>query len=1022
MRLFGLDISVRRRARVLKPGSAGWAAVLAAAAGRSHAGATLSGGVLERLISGLTPEQMAGYLDEFYAGNFRNMAMLWEVIERGDPVCAPVAAKRKDKVDAEVSGWRVEPVNETAAAKRQADWLRGFMAGDVRARAAAEPQRCGGVSMASRFMLDAVGKRWSCLQMTWGKGPKLLLEHLPLWHVVQVDGVLHYVPDLARAGGLLPMRPEEWVVCSRSRAVMEAAALQVLFRRLPEQQMVRILEKFGISNVYGETNAQPGSEAWDALQEAVWAYQSDMPVVVSSGTKLNTIQTDFEAARLHHPHMERCDRIITVNWLGGSLGTFAASGTGTLAGGAQADDLDDIVRSDCAWESEVWNTQIVPHALQRRYGRGTRVLAKVVIEKPDAQDDGSDLEVITELTDRGAPVPVEFAMDRFGIPMPSEGEPVLLSAAAQAAAAQVGPLAAPGGGAAGEDADAAAAAAREPLNGAPVQALTDLIAEVATGRLPRENALAIMEAAFGLEPEQAERMMGKVGRMFFVEDDERPHSARSHVRRGPGRDRRADLDGLAATGLQAFGAAYAAMMQTAIAAINPAAPSAEDLEGWRPDEDAFDRAAAVAGQLVFAAAMMGFEPHRDGLATGRISERPHARSHAAMGYEALPFDAAMEFWSRKELVADFADLERLQMTWDEARVRGFRIAGVTADTALQMAHEQIGRAAAGEISGTELVSRLRERLSLNARHAEIVARTNIQSAYQWGHWQQLAAVAADLGWMALEVVLDDDTSDICEPLAQKAYPHDSPVWQEYYPPNHYLCRTTVIALDLDEVREFGYETGAAVPPRHPDTGVAFHAQHGFEGNIGQVSLAEQPGMDIESGEIEALTADSIEMALGDRVDHPGVHYGDWQAKGFESARDWTGLPTGPAQVSPEAARARLEAGEEIITPHGETVTFGSAILRHWEQETGKIAADIEGRLMHLDWAVATVRAPRELWAQDTQDVYVQAFTRSSGAFRGCMVAVTRETGEARTYFVRSVGGLDKCRKGRSVDRFPAGEG
>lgn len=52
------------------------------------------------------------------------------------------------------------------------------------------------------------------------------------------------------------------------------------------------------------------------------------------------------------------------------------------------------------------------------------------------------------------------------------------------------------------------------LNGAQVQALADLVQSVALGQLPRESAVAIVESAFLLSKEEAERILGSAGNGF----------------------------------------------------------------------------------------------------------------------------------------------------------------------------------------------------------------------------------------------------------------------------------------------------------------------------------------------------------------------------------------------------------------------------------------------------------------------------------------------------------------------------
>lgn len=52
------------------------------------------------------------------------------------------------------------------------------------------------------------------------------------------------------------------------------------------------------------------------------------------------------------------------------------------------------------------------------------------------------------------------------------------------------------------------------LNGAQLKSLLDVIAQVASGQLPRESGIEIISTSFSLAPEKAESIMGTVGKGF----------------------------------------------------------------------------------------------------------------------------------------------------------------------------------------------------------------------------------------------------------------------------------------------------------------------------------------------------------------------------------------------------------------------------------------------------------------------------------------------------------------------------
>jgi len=52
------------------------------------------------------------------------------------------------------------------------------------------------------------------------------------------------------------------------------------------------------------------------------------------------------------------------------------------------------------------------------------------------------------------------------------------------------------------------------LNGAQVASLLEIVRQVALGQMPRETGVNMMQVAFAISKENAEKMMGKVGKGF----------------------------------------------------------------------------------------------------------------------------------------------------------------------------------------------------------------------------------------------------------------------------------------------------------------------------------------------------------------------------------------------------------------------------------------------------------------------------------------------------------------------------
>lgn len=90
-------------------------------------------------------------------------------------------------------------------------------------------------------------------------------------------------------------------------------------------------------------------------------------------------------------------------------------------------------------------------------------------------------------------------------------------------------------------------------------------------------------------------------------------------------------------------------------------------------------------------------------------------------------------------------------------------------------------------------------------YLENVYRTNMSSQYSIGNYKQMKEVEDDFPYWQYNAVGDNRTTKICQSLHGKIYKSDDTFWNTYYPPNHYQCRSTVICLSKDDMKEYGYK-------------------------------------------------------------------------------------------------------------------------------------------------------------------------------------------------------------------------
>jgi len=92
-------------------------------------------------------------------------------------------------------------------------------------------------------------------------------------------------------------------------------------------------------------------------------------------------------------------------------------------------------------------------------------------------------------------------------------------------------------------------------------------------------------------------------------------------------------------------------------------------------------------------------------------------------------------------------------------------------------------------------------LESTGSYTETIYRTNLQSGYAAGRYQQQDSQKELFPYWQYVSIMDDVTTDICSELNGKTYKANDPIWNSIYPPNHYNERSSVIALNNEDVTE-----------------------------------------------------------------------------------------------------------------------------------------------------------------------------------------------------------------------------
>lgn len=204
----------------------------------------------------------------------------------------------------------------------------------------------------------------------------------------------------------------------------------------------------------------------------------------------------------------------------------------------------------------------------------------------------------------------------------------------------------------------------------------------------------------------------------------------------------------------------------------------------------------------------------------------------------LAFDEAIDaFRGRLPLTPDqFVHLGA------EAKAKAFCMAGVYREDMLAQVYGAIDKAVA---QGTTFADFQREARRIWGEQGlavpqtwrlKTIFNTNVQTAYQAGHYRQLSRTVALRPFWQYMAVMDGRTRPSHAALNGRVWRADDPVWNSIFPPNGFNCRCTVSSLDQEEMADEGLRLETEPPAMKPDPGWDYNPgrAHWGEGHMRRV--------------------------------------------------------------------------------------------------------------------------------------------------------------------------------------------
>jgi SPP1 gp7 family putative phage head morphogenesis protein len=160
-------------------------------------------------------------------------------------------------------------------------------------------------------------------------------------------------------------------------------------------------------------------------------------------------------------------------------------------------------------------------------------------------------------------------------------------------------------------------------------------------------------------------------------------------------------------------------------------------------------------------------------------------------------------------------------TWQEAHAKAFTVAKAMRMDVLQSIRDEVTRSLTDGRTFAQFKKELTPRLKAlgwwgkveteDGKQVQLgspyrlrtIYQTNIQSAYQAGHYKRMKEVAAEVPWWKYVAVMDSKTRPAHKALNGKVFRSDDPVWDRIMPPNGFNCRCTVVALTDNALKRLG---------------------------------------------------------------------------------------------------------------------------------------------------------------------------------------------------------------------------
>ncbi|MDH0494257.1 DUF935 domain-containing protein [Comamonas aquatica] len=390
---------------------------------------------------GLTPSRLSQILDAAEQGDLVSQFDLFEDMEEKDGHIASEMGKRRRAciVDWEI----VPPDNASAVEKRNAEQLGELV------------QSIPDFEDVIFDATDAIGKGFACLEIEWHREgglwlPKTVTHRPQSWFQLHrgYRQELRLRSNTADAQGVQgqPLNPFGWVthVHKAKSGYLERTALfrqlvwTYLFKNYSVGDLAEFLEIYGIPVRLGKYPPNAGEKEKATLLRALVGIGHNAAGIIPDGMVI-----DFKDAATGDPKafelmISWCERNQSKVILGGTLISGADGAASTNALGNVHNEVRKDLRDGDLRQLNTTLSRDLVYAIATLNGLapdGIKRCPRMQLTADETEDMQSMSEALPKLVGIGVQVPQSWANRRLGIPLPQQGEAVLVAAPTPATAA-----------------------------------------------------------------------------------------------------------------------------------------------------------------------------------------------------------------------------------------------------------------------------------------------------------------------------------------------------------------------------------------------------------------------------------------------------------------------------------------------------------------------------------------------------------------------------------------------------------